>query len=467
MAISPTFSIARSALLAQEAALSVTGNNIANVNTPGFTRQVVELASESARPTGLGVLVGGGVRVGGVTQVTDPILARRLAAAETARREQGALSDELSALAALLSDVETPSLASTLAGFFDAAEELARDPQGLAERETLLGSATALAREVNRRAGAVANLQRDADGRLGNATTQANDLLTELAGLNRAIVGAELAGGNANELRDRRQQALIGLTGLLGVTAVEDTRGSLSVFARNGITLVQEGDVVHSVATRAGSAGLDGQALTEIGLVGSSGSFLDVPDAFGAGEVGGLRAVRDDHLVAAAADLDTLAIALRDGVNAIQTDPAARDLDGNAPADAPLFGGTGAADLSVLMTDPRRIAAALSTEPGDSQNALRLADLRTTRRAALGGVTFSAFLSGQQARVGEAAARAGDAASVEEAFMAQLESQRESLSGVNLNEELTNLLKHQRAFQAASRLLGVADAVLTDLFEAV
>ena len=108
----------------------------------------------------------------------------------------------------------------------------------------------------------------------------------------------------------------------------------------------------------------------------------------------------------------------------------------------PLFGGTGAGQLSVLVTDARQIAAALSTQPGDNQNALRLADLRTTPQAALGDATFSAYLAQQQVLVGENAARTDAGATAADGFPHSSRPQRASISGVNLNEELTNLLKY-------------------------
>ena len=154
-------------------------------------------------------------------------------------------------------------------------------------------------------------------------------------------------------------------------------------------------------------------------------------------------------------------------MNAIQTDPAAVDLDGNGTATAPFFAGTGAADLTVALTDPRRIGAALSAAPGDNTNALRLAGLRSTSVAALGGAPLTDYLAAQQATLGDAAGRATDQAAANEALFQQLETQRSSLSGVNLNEELTNLLKYQRAFQAASQVLGVANSVIDDLLKVV
>jgi flagellar hook-associated protein 1 FlgK len=468
MAISPIFSAAQRALLAHETALAVTGNNIANVNTPGYSRQVVELASDPPLPAGQGTLVGGGVHVGGITQVVDTLLARRLATAATERGFQSTLQDQLKAIAEAVNDLGTPSLTSSLSAFFDAADALARNPTGLAERETLLGRANALTDELNRRSVEVAEVQRSANSQLLAGATRANDLVGEIARLNAGIRAAEVGGSAGNELRDQRQRAVTELSGLLGITTVEDTYGVLNVSASgNGLVLVLGDDVLHSIGTRAAGAGLDGSAIHEVGAVDANGNFLSVPESFASGELGALTAARDTHAPDASSALDTLANSLRDAVNAVQTDPAAVDLDGNPTAAAPLFGGTGAGQISVLVSDARRIAAALSTEPGDNQNALRLADLRTTGQAALGNVTFSAYLAQQQAIVGDNADRTADAATAADGFFQQLETQRASHSGVNLNEELTNLLKYQRAFQAASRVISVADRILGELFEAI
>ena len=98
MAISSLLGIAQRALLASETALGVVGNNIANVNTPGYTRQVPDLESDPSSVTAQGVLVGTGVHVAAVRQVLDPLLEKRLLGAETERRQQGAVRDQLSAL---------------------------------------------------------------------------------------------------------------------------------------------------------------------------------------------------------------------------------------------------------------------------------------------------------------------------------------------------------------------------------
>ena len=146
------------------------------------------------------------------------------------------------------------------------------------------------------------------------------------------------------------------------------------------------------------------------------------------------------------------------------------DLDGGSTAAVPLFGGTDAKTITVLLTGAdagRRIGAALSAEPGDNQNALALADLRTTAQGALGATTFSGFLAGLTGQVGESAAQARDGAQAAEALQQQLQNQRESFSGVNLNEELTNLLRYQRAFQASAEAINVGNQVLDELMQLV
>jgi flagellar hook-associated protein 1 FlgK len=471
MAIMAAFDVARKALFAQEAALGVVGNNIANVNTPGYTRQVPELVeSESTHGIG-GILFGHGVDMQAIRQVLDPLIDQRLLQAGADRGEQSARSDQLGELAQVVNDLDDPSLPSTLDGFYAAADALARNPAGIAERQNLIGQANTLAAGITRRAGALADLQRAVDDRYSQLGTEANDSLTKIAALNRDIVSREVDGQSANDLRDARRNVLNQLSQTLRVSVLEDPNGAVRVSASNGAVLVENGSVVNSIAVRGSGVGLDGQALHEIGLADAEGTFLSAPAAFSGGTIGGLASVRDGAIVTASQHLDTFVAGsgsnpgLIGAVNAIQQ--AGRDLDGNATTAVPLFGGTSAATLSVLITDPRQIAAAQSTDPGDNRNALALADLRTTTLTALGNQTLTGYLALEQARIGDEASLASDQAAATDLLGKHLESERDAVSGVNLNEELTNLLRYQRAFQAASQVLNVANSALDSLFAAV
>src|SRR5437899_10936752 len=128
MAISSLLGIAQRALLASETALGVVGNNIANVNTPGYTRQLPDLESDPSSVTPQGVLVGTGVHVAAVRQALDPLLETRLIGADTDRGQQGAAREQLTALATVLDDLPLPALGDAGGGLFHAAAPLDRNP---------------------------------------------------------------------------------------------------------------------------------------------------------------------------------------------------------------------------------------------------------------------------------------------------------------------------------------------------
>lgn len=463
MGLLPALDIGRSGLVAAEMGLNVAGNNIANVNTPGYSRQRVALGAIDPYNDGTGVLVGRGVRVRSIESVVDPLLDRRLRSLISDQRQAATRSDQLSQLAGVLSDIDDPSLAESVGAFFDAADALARNPNGGAERETLLGAANTVASELNRRNTALGQLQRGTDDRLVALVREGNDALQRIADLNVSIADAESTGQSANSLRDERETALKDLGKTLGISVTEYPNGAVRVAAENGLVLVDAGVVTRELTTQTSGNGIDGLPLHQVGVADANGGFMALPGMFQRGEIAALLGVRDGDIPEAQANLNAVASSLGSAVNAVQQHAAALDQDGNATAAVPFFTGTTAATIAVAITDPRRIAAARSAQPGDAQNALALADLRTTTQAALGNTTFQGFLAAEQARLGQDAAQAEDLARASDLLTEQVQAQRDAVSGVNLNEELTNLLRAQRAFQAAARVISVADNVLGEL----
>jgi len=452
MGILDVLNAGRTGLLAQQRALATTGNNIANVNTPGYSRQRTIL---EAVPSGGGY----GVGVAGVEQIVDEFLESRVlgqsssAAAATARYEL------LEAVQRLF-PVGSVSVGGALQEFFAAANELATHPEDLAVRTELLERARDLAGRLRDAAAGLAGIQREANQRLATATGDANRILQRVAALNRTIAGAEAAGGTASELRDQRRQALGELSQLLGVRTVEKANGMVDVFSASGLSLVSGGDAGRLEARLGTAAGLDGAALHDVGVVVPDGSLISLGGDPG-GEIGARLTVRDADVPGVAADLDLLAVTLRDAVNAVQTSASGRDLDG--AVGAALFAGTGAADLTVVLTDPRGIAAAQSLASGDNANALALVGLQSATHPALAGATLGDWFGTLQARVGTAVRGAEDTAAMEEGLLAFASAQRDAVSGVNLEEEFTELIRFQRGFQAAAQLISIGDGLLEEL----
>src|SRR5579875_2563333 len=445
MAIDLTLSIAARALTVDQAALGVIGNNIANVNTPGYSRQVPVLSAASEQGGG-SFHLDGGVLLQSVQQILDPFVAQRLLAATTDAAQKNAVATQLTALVAQLDDLGDSSLTTLLGNFFAAASAVANQPQDLAARQGLLGAANALANEFNRRSALLAQLQQHADDQIVGDATQANDDLAQIAQLN-----ADLA-----------QK--------IGITTQEDpTTGEVTVASTAGPVLVAGGTVVNGIATQPDPSNpktLSGNTLHQVVLQTPSGALVDVPAVFASGEIGGLLAVRDGNLPTASQNLDTLASALATAVNAVQTQPGALDLNGQPTTGVPLFNGSSASTLAVAITDPSKIAAALSNQPGDNQNALALADLATTVQPALGS-TFAGYAASEAARLGEDAQQAQGLATASQGVLQQVQNQRDALSGVNLNEELTSLLSFQHAFQASAQVISVVNSTLEELMQIV
>lgn len=456
MALFAPLSIGRLALLANEKAIGVTGHNIANVNTPGFSRQQPVFNATRPEPSGLGT----GVELSTVVRSVDGFLdARQLASAATlgSATTGRQLLDRLQAFF----PVGDEGIGNALAEFFASANAVADSPQDLAVRNDLLEAANTLAGQLRNAAGGLQTLQREADQRLGHAAFDANATLQNLAQLNREIVAAEYGGREANDLRDQRQVALNALASQLSIRVVDVPNGGVNVFSSSGQGLLLGTDAVElTTELDPGNLGLDGNPLSRIGIVGGDGSVIGLAGDVG-GTVGTLLGLRDGTLTDNAAALDLLANNLRDAVNAVQTDPAGRDLDG--AVGLALFSGTGAADLRVDITDPRGIAAGQGTDPADNTNALALVDVAQQTFPGLGGSTLGNYFGGLHASIGQQARRADEAATIEQDVSAALSAQRDAVSGVSLDEEFTNLIRFQRGFQAAAQLINVSNTLLDEL----
>lgn len=453
MAIFAPLSIGRSALLAHERAIATTGQNIANAETPGYRRQTTDFASQDRSQ-------GFGVRVLGVEQAVDRFLEAQLLRQSSLSSGADTRRDTLDRVQELF-PVDGPSVGGALDAFWGAAQRLADRPEDLAVRGDLLARAEELAARIRQASGGLARHQREVDDRLAGEVEEINSHLGAIAALNQEIVAAEAGGERANELRDQRDLALLELSEHLEIRATERANGAVDVqIESSGVSLVIGGDVQEMTVDVGSTNGIDGEPLSQLGVRLLSGAVIDVPGNPG-GRVGSLLTLRDSDLVDLSADLDDFALAMRDAVNAVQTDAAATDLDGLVGT--ALFAGTGASDFTVTLSDPRGIAAAIGTNPGDNSNALALLDVREAPQGALNSATLSDYYSSLQSSAGSSARLAADQATVEAAAQSALQGRRDATSAVSLEEEFTDLIRFQRGFQAAAQLISVSDGLLEDL----
>ncbi|MGC4092273.1 MAG: flagellar hook-associated protein FlgK [Polyangiaceae bacterium] len=451
---------ARDGLTAQSYGLGVTGQNISNVNTPGYARREALLETRALGDNA------GTVNAAGLRRVTDVFIERRQLETTGLTSAAEEHDQDLASIEALFNDQSGTGLGSAIDKVFQSFSSLATNPSDPTTREQVLNAADDFATRVNDTADAVAKASEGLFQAAQATVQQINEKAKAIAKLNDQIMAAEASGSTAADLRDRRSQLLLSLSGMVDVRTV--TSGNSILVQAAGATLV-EGANANTFGVQLDSAG--GLLLTAAREPGAA--TQDITNHLTGGTLAGIRDARDVDLVAVSKKLDQFAF---DVGTAINTQHAAGfGLDGATGRN--LFdltaGPSGAARAIKLSADvagnPDAIAASSSatTVPGGSDNAAALSALSRSQIAS-GGTRTASDAYGDI--VGDVASRRSASTQMLEARKAissQVDAMSESMSGVSLDEEFVNLTKFQRAYQASARLLTTADQLLQELIQRI
>jgi flagellar hook-associated protein 1 FlgK len=449
--ITSIMDIAQQALLADQDALNVTANNVANQNTPGYTREVVNFQSVDA-VTLSGLTVGSGVTVTATSQ-RDRVLEQRVQQQTQVEAQSGALESALQQIQNIFGLSSTSSSASATAlgtattSFFSALTALASDPADTATRQNVLSAANALAGAFNSSANQLAQVSSSLNQQVVGDVSQVNSLTTTIASLN-AQISSTSPNGDAGTLEDQRQSAIAQLSQLVGLDQISTENNGITLTTSNGALLVSGSKSFALSTTQVGGtthilAGLDGQ---------------DVTSNLSGGDLGGVLQARDQQLPSYQSSLDSLAFGIGTEVN--QQNAQGVDLNGNPGAalfTLPPTQSGAAASIQVATTDPSAIAAAAPGE-GSAGNSNILAGLSNPNVD--GGQVAAQFLASFFGQIGSDTSAASTNNSAQQATLTQLTTQRDSLSGVSLDEEASNLTQYQRAYQAAAQVFNIANTVM-------
>ena len=452
MSINRLVDIGKSALFTAQQAITVAGHNIANVNTPGFSRQQVTL-SENRPENGSPGQIGTGVHAESIRRSFDAFVEEQLLASRERLGEFTASNSALARLEPLFGDANNLGIGAGLNEFFGALQDVATNPNDLSARTVFLSKATALAGRFNQAATDLTTAQGFLDRQVGQTVTDVNRLTSQIANLNAKIAGAESSGQQANDLRDERGVALANLGELIEISSIEDATGQLTVFAGRGHVLVDKEQTYQLV----GVPDLSNNGLLDVRYDAGAGPTTSLASVIQSGRLKGLLGVRDQTIPSLRASLDTLASEIVTQVN--QQHRLGFGLDGSTNQDFFAPTGTTASTVAVSLANVRQIAASSTAVgvPGNSANALALAGLKNTDFASLGTVSFQEYYSTIAGNFGSIAQGVDGNLRAQKVLHDQLTAQRASISGVSMDEELANLLQYQRSFQAASRMIVVAD----------
>jgi flagellar hook-associated protein 1 FlgK len=436
-----------SGLAASQLGIDTASHNVANANTKGFTRQRVDQSPSTARDIIIGK-VGTGVTVDDITRARDAFLDDRLRSSVSTKAKMEVSADLLGRAESVLGEPDF-GLSTMLDDLFASFEDLSLDPSDQGRRITVLNDLSSLTGRFNAISNGFDSLSDDSSTRISVTLDTVNALVDEVAGLNIAITHSASTGTTPNDLLDRRDQRLDQLAQLVGTRVSYQDDGAVRV-SLGGLALV-DGRTSSHLTWNFGT-----QLLTH-----TTGNAVTA-----GGELGGLQSFIADDLPAIQSRLDSLAVEVHDALNTTHQN----GFSSSGVAGGPLLSynvTNPAGTLAAMLTDPALLAT--SSDGGtpfqvhNGDNARDLANLRRTLVAAGGTETLSAATRAFVTDVGGRTAGAKQAATTQSNLASAAELSRAASHGVNIDEEMIDLIRYQRAYEAAARVITAADQALDTL----
>lgn len=436
-----SMSIATGALLADQAAIGVTANNVSNINTPGYSRQRANLVEGDSYRKG-SLMIGTGVDLESITSIRDKVLELRL---QNEMQQQGSLQGQVNALSNVNLEFSTQNanLGTALNDFFNSLSNLAPNPTDSSLRQSVLVSAQNLANQFQSTSNVLTQQRFSLTLQVQQDVAEVNQITGQIADLNQKISSSGMSQDQLGTYVDRRNVLLQSLSSLIGNQVVTSDNG-LTVTAPDGTALVV-GAVAKNLTVSTDASGNLHIAIGAKDITGSSSG----------GSINGLIEARDRQIPGILSSLDSLASNLITSFN--QVHQQGYDLNGTTNIDfftpAPAGGVGAAASFAVSITAASQIAASGDGSSGSNANLNSLVDLRD--QGIVNGDTPTEAYSKLTFQIGSDLSNAQSDLQNSEAMVQQLQSQRGALSGVSLDEEASNLMQYQRAYEAAARVLAV------------
>jgi flagellar hook-associated protein 1 FlgK len=443
--LSSSLSNVLQSLMADTGALQITNNNIANANTPGYSREV-PVFDEAAPPANAALSIGEGVVLKGFHSVRDELLNSQIQQETTS---QSAANAQLSTLQQIQPTftTSTQDIGTEMSALFTTISSLSTDPTGSAQRQAALTAGNNLAAAFNTASNALTAQQAALNEPVTNDVGQINQISQQIAALNPQITTLTATGQDGGSLEDQRDQLLLKLSALTSISITKTAEGP-TVTTGNGTPLVV-GTQSYTLSTTAVSNGKQD-------VLDANGN--DITTYLTGGALGGSIQTRDQTISDLLNQLDTLADQFATAFNAAQ----AKGSDQNGAAGTNFFtipatvAGSAAA-ISMAITDPAKIAASSDGTAGSNGN---LANLSAVQTATLpSGATPGGAYSNLVYQVGSLTANANAESTATGASLLQLTNQLNSVSGVSVDEEATNLITYQTAYQAAARVVSTIQSL--------
>lgn len=445
--------IGRRALLTSQASLQTIGHNIANVNTPGYTRQRVNISTTLPENNTIGTF-GTGVQVTDIQHIRDLFLGDQFRQESKSLGEWSYKEKILSQVETLFNEPNEGTLSSNMTEFWGAWNTFSQNPSDFNTRHDLVATTTKMVDSFHQLSGSIDKLRASIDSDLTNYTNEINRLTGEVARINHQIQSLEIGGVKANDLRDSRDLILDNLSTLVDINTNENQSGEMVVYI--GAMSVVNGSDAINVESRV--TNINGKPTHKLMWEGSDFELTN-----SAGQLKALIESRDVIIPKYLDKLDTLAATMVEQVNLIHVQGTTENGATNIAFFDPTK--TTAASISInqnILSDESYslIVSAVDFAESDGTLATQIANLQNTNVLNNNSVSLNGYYNSIIGSVGIESHEATSFAKNYDLLVQQVDFARQSVQGVSLDEEMTNMIKYQHAYDAAARVITSMDQAL-------
>lgn len=450
--------VGKRGMAVSQSALQTTSHNIANKSTEGYSRQRVDLKTNP--PVGDGRFrIGTGSEIGAINRVNNPWLEKQIEREGAQFAFLQGQSDALQRVETVFNEQAVKGLNNSMSEFFNSFRELANSPESPVARAMVRDKANAMIHSFQDMDRQIDSVKSDLNQTIKSGVEDVNGIVKEIAQLNQKIQEVEVSRDTqANDERDRRDLLVKKLAERVNITYGEDPKnGMVNITAGNTAILVA--GTTSSQLSISTTPENETQVMYELS---KGGTKVDISDQFKKGSLGGAFEFRNGLVNDLKSQMQDLSYTIASEVNKAHTEGYDRyNIQGVNFFNLPENGTFSLDNLSInkaILDDPSRIAAAARPNaPGDNTVANLIQGLQFKRVMGDGQATFDDFYNSKVGQIGVATQNAVHGLEVQKNVMDQLNSTRESISGVNLDEEATKMIEFQKSFEASARVIRMAD----------
>lgn len=460
MSISSLLFTARDSLNAYQMAIDVTGANIANVDTPGYTQQRAEfqaLGSVNVLDKSSQI----GVTISRVSRIYDSYVNSQLITQQQNSGYSDAKLQGLQNIETILDDTSGGGLDDQLNNFWAAWENLSQNSSGTVERSALLAASESLVDTISYDKQNLDTVKTDLNSSIADTVSQINDTISEITDLNSRIVSAGNDVGDNNDLLDKRDEALQTLSGMININYFDNDDGSINVCMSNGQPLIQ-GAIGHKLSVQVTADGQSDIYSTDV-------SDKTMNSAIDKGKLGAYLELQSQTLPTYINSLNQFATALADGVNQVHSSgyDAYQNVGENFFEITDSNDAAGTIKISDAITNDTNKIAASTSVTGDGTNASNVAAIQSSLLLDNNTSTLNSFLSSIVGQIGHDVSTAQTYDDQQTTISTHLQNQRDSISGVSIDEEMIKLINYQMGYTASAKLCNTVNSLLDELMSIV